>query len=236
MLVAPCTNHGTCPLYRVPGEARNRRDVCAFAQRYIRPPFLQRVLRGRRRNHDDVSFSYVVARRGVDARREQHPQPLLTGDRATVRAFSGYGTGMHVSEEDIRQHDGALGVLADAGPRNDDNDNASSTTTRRSPGDDRVPHPLSLPRLIRPPLKRAGLVLLDVCTPSATFERWLVSRRSGRAAWRDARKASWGDLWALGAQSRDLNRRLAVGTVTKKDVWKLSRRGAVRRAMNEDDG
>jgi ribosomal protein RSM22 (predicted rRNA methylase) len=231
MLVAPCTNHATCPLYRVPGEARNRRDVCAYAQRYIRPPFLQRVLRGKRRNHDDVSFSYVVARRGVDDRRTGG---LLTGDRATTRAFSGYGRDLHVSDEDVRQHDAALagmdasGLLGDPA-RSGGGGGASAT------GDDRVPNPLALPRLIRPPLKRAGLVLLDVCTPSGAFERWLVSRRAGRAAWRDARKAKWGDLWALGAQSRDVNRRLAVGTVAKKEAWKLSRRGAVRQAMREED-
>ena len=62
-----------------------------------------------------------------------------------------------------------------------------------------------------------------------------MSRRAGRTAWRDARKAKWGDLWALGAQSRDLNRRLAVGTVVRKDVWKVSRRGAVRQAMREEE-
>jgi ribosomal protein RSM22 (predicted rRNA methylase) len=62
-----------------------------------------------------------------------------------------------------------------------------------------------------------------------------VSRRAGKAAWRDARKARWGDLWALGAQSRDLNRKVAVGTVMKKDAWKVSRRGAIRQAMREEE-
>jgi ribosomal protein RSM22 (predicted rRNA methylase) len=223
MLVAPCTNHGACPLYRVPGEARNRRDVCAAAQRYIRPPFLQRILRGKRRNHDDVSFSYVVARRGVDERREG----LMTGDRATTRAFSGYGRDLHVSEDDVRQHDAAVAGMSSLLPP------PAEPSADRT--DDRVPRALALPRLVRPPLKRAGLVLLDVCTPSATFERWLVSRRAGKAAWRDARKARWGDLWALGAQSRDLNRKVAVGTVMKKDAWKVSRRGAIRQAMREEE-
>jgi ribosomal protein RSM22 (predicted rRNA methylase) len=151
----------------------------------------------------------------------------MTGDRATTRAFSGYGRDLHVSEDDVRQHDAAVAGMSSLLPP------PAEPSPDRT--DDRVPRALALPRLVRPPLKRAGLVLLDVCTPSATFERWLVSRRAGKAAWRDARKARWGDLWALGAQSRDLNRKVAVGTVMKKDAWKVSRRGAIRQAMREEE-
>ncbi|CAK1359660.1 37S ribosomal protein S22, mitochondrial [Cercospora beticola] len=73
-----------------------------------------------------------------------------------------------------------------------------NTTTHSST----PPHPLSLPRTILPPLKRQGHVILDLCTPSGTLERWTVPRSFSKQAFRDARKVNWGDLWALGAKTR----------------------------------
>ncbi|EGP82531.1 ribosomal small subunit Rsm22, mitochondria [Zymoseptoria tritici IPO323] len=66
------------------------------------------------------------------------------------------------------------------------------------------PNGLSLPRAILPPMKRTGHVILDVCTPSGTLERWTVPRSFSKQAFRDARKSGWGDLWALGAKTRVL--------------------------------
>ncbi|KAI9050388.1 hypothetical protein LZ554_005553 [Drepanopeziza brunnea f. sp. 'monogermtubi'] len=62
--------------------------------------------------------------------------------------------------------------------------------------------PLKLPRIILPSLKRRGHVTLDLCTPSGKLERWTVPKSFSRTAYRDARKSSWGDLWALGAKTR----------------------------------
>lgn len=64
------------------------------------------------------------------------------------------------------------------------------------------PSTLSLPRQILPPLKRRGHVILDMCTPAGSLERWTVPRSFSKRAFRDARKSSWGDLWALGAKTR----------------------------------
>ncbi|OIW31196.1 hypothetical protein CONLIGDRAFT_660982 [Coniochaeta ligniaria NRRL 30616] len=64
------------------------------------------------------------------------------------------------------------------------------------------PNPLSLPRNIMPPLKRRGHVTLDLCTPAGAIERWTVPKSFSRQAYHDARKARWGDLWALGAKTR----------------------------------
>jgi ribosomal protein RSM22 (predicted rRNA methylase) len=53
-------------------------------------------------------------------------------------------------------------------------------------------------RLARPPLKRDGHVVLDVCTPQGTFERRVASRGKLKAvpgAYRAARKARWGGRW-----------------------------------------
>ncbi|KAG8534320.1 uncharacterized protein KY384_001164 [Bacidia gigantensis] len=69
---------------------------------------------------------------------------------------------------------------------------------------DKAIEPLTFPRSIRPPLKRHGHVIIDVCTPAGKIERWTVPRSFSKQAYRDARKSKWGDLWGLGAKSRVL--------------------------------
>ncbi|SPN99995.1 related to RSM22 - mitochondrial ribosomal protein, small subunit [Cephalotrichum gorgonifer] len=181
MIVAPCTNHKECPMYLIPGKVAGRKDVCSFSQRFIRPPFLHRIMDGRDRNHDDVEFSYVAVRRGATL-----PDGVEQGVEAADRAFAGYET-------------------AAAG--------------------ENPPHSLSLPRNVTRPLKRHGHVLLDVCTPAAKIERWIVPQSYGRQAYRDARKAKWGDLWALGAKTRTERKvRLGRGAGVKDDGGVRARR------------
>lgn len=170
MIIAPCTNHKTCPMYQSPGVSFGRKDFCYFSQRYIRPPYLQRILNAKDRNHEDVQFSYIAVQRGRDQRLAEH-DPIGTGfvqgEEATTDAFSGHEFKTeteHVTDADV--------------------------------------NPLTLPRLILPALKRRGHIILDVCTPAGQLERWTVPRSFSKQAFRDARKARWGDLWALGAKTR----------------------------------
>lgn len=174
MIIAPCTNHKSCPMYPIPGLSYGRKDFCHFGQRYIRPGFLQKVLGASSRNHEDIKYSYIAVRRGVDARKTSNP--LVQGDAATEQSFEGY------EEHDLPVSDGDSEV-----------------------GQSNVKfNPLALPRLILPALKRRGHVTLDLCTPSGKLERWTVPRSFSKAAYRDARKSRWGDLWALGAKTRTL--------------------------------
>ena len=60
------------------------------------------------------------------------------------------------------------------------------------------------------PLKRKGHVIADVCAPSGTVERRVVSKRKLKTAgegeaYKAARKSRWGDEWpaALGEKRRD---------------------------------
>ncbi|KMU90261.1 37S ribosomal protein Rsm22 [Coccidioides immitis H538.4] len=91
---------------------------------------------------------------------------------------------------------------------------------------------LSLPRLILPPIKRKGHVVMDVCTPAGKIERWVVPRSFSKQAYRDARKSKWGDLWALGAKTR-MTRALKLGTA-KKSVIK-TKKEASKSKNNKDD-
>ncbi|KAF2271053.1 hypothetical protein CC78DRAFT_415169, partial [Lojkania enalia] len=170
MIIAPCTNHETCPMYQSPGISRGRKDFCFFSQRYIRPPYLQRILDAKDRNHEDVQFSYIALQRGRDQRLPLHDllgQGVVQNEKTTEEAFEGHEWN---TETELRTE-------ADV-------------------------NPLTLPRLILPALKRRGHIVLDVCTPAGKLERWTVPKSFSKQAFRDARKARWGDLWALGAKTR----------------------------------
>lgn len=73
-IIAPCTNHTECPMF-VKGYTQGvgRRDWCHFIQRYERPTYLQRIMGVSSRNHEDLLYSYVAVRRGVDYRRGEEP-------------------------------------------------------------------------------------------------------------------------------------------------------------------
>lgn len=155
-IIAPCTNHGACPMYQTPGKSRGRQDYCHFSQRFVRPTFYSRMLGSAANNQGEVEFSYVAIRRGL-------PKPdQTTGKEAVERAFAGY------QDSDVK------------------------------------PDMQTLPRLVLPPLKRKGHVTLDLCTPEGKLERWTVPKSFSKLAYHDARKSSWGDLWALGAKTRVL--------------------------------
>ncbi|OAP54374.1 hypothetical protein AYL99_11475 [Fonsecaea erecta] len=215
MIVAPCTNHEKCPMYKIPGLSKGRKDFCSFQQRYIRPSYLQRILGAKDRNHDDVDFSYISVMKGQDLRQRQvqswrgledslsaplHPNPQLAADdyqNWTQLSQSGF--------EEVQP----TSNLADAPSIFPDADKLPSS----------LPSTHNLPRLVFQPMKRRGHVLLDVCTPSGKIERWTVPKSFSKQAYRDARKSQWGDLWALGAKTR-IPRTLRLGGEDTKEARK----------------
>lgn len=68
-IIAPCTSHSECPLFPNSHiQGAGRRDWCRFPQRYERPSYLQRIIGEARTNHEDLQYSFVAVRRGVDYR------------------------------------------------------------------------------------------------------------------------------------------------------------------------
>ncbi|CAN8100535.1 unnamed protein product [Discula destructiva] len=187
MIIAPCTNHVKCPMYQTPGVSPGRKDFCHFSQRFTRPQFLQRALGETSKNYEDINFSFISIRRGM-------PVPPSTAEASnTTVHHSAPWTQSHSSTNAPPMHI-LQGEAATAAALKGYESTPTTITTR--------PHPLSLPRNILPPLKRKGHVTLDLCTPSGSIERWTVPKSFSRQAYHDARKARWGDLWALGAKTR----------------------------------
>ena len=94
MIIAPCTNHGKCPMYVKAGNSQGRKDYCHFSQRFIRPPYLQRILSAKDHNHEDIKFSYVAFQRGIDLRENL---AFKQGHTAAEAAFEGYEGDYNVS-------------------------------------------------------------------------------------------------------------------------------------------
>ncbi|KAL6251011.1 37S ribosomal protein S22 [Rhinocladiella similis] len=219
MIIAPCTNHEKCPMYRVPGPSKGRKDFCSFQQRYIRPNYLQRVLGARDRNHDDVDFSYLSVMRGDDLRRRQVDSWLGIVD--------GLSAPNHPDPKTLGEDHKAWMQLCQSGF---EGINPNTALTQSNPfidGKERstLPATWNLPRLVFPPMKRRGHIIMDVCTPEGQIERWTVPRSFGKQAYRDARKSRWGDLWALGAKTR-IARSLRLGGPDTKEA---------RRARNRNE-
>ncbi|KAI2617190.1 Rsm22-domain-containing protein [Hypoxylon sp. NC1633] len=87
MIIAPCTNHKACPMYLTPGLSGGRKDFCHFSQRFIRPPFLQKIHGATHHNHEDINFSFVAIQRGTLPTNINMPEQ---GAKVTDRAFKGY--------------------------------------------------------------------------------------------------------------------------------------------------
>ncbi|KAJ3364383.1 Methyltransferase-like protein 17, mitochondrial [Allomyces javanicus] len=62
------------------------------------------------------------------------------------------------------------------------------------------------PRVLSPPMKRGGHVLLDVCAPTGQAARLVVPKSMGKDIYKDARKVGWGDQWPHGAKVSVPNR------------------------------
>ncbi|XWW93779.1 hypothetical protein V2A60_001716 [Cordyceps javanica] len=83
-ILAPCTNHGPCPMYPEPGKSKGRKDYCHFSQRFVRPGFYSKLLGSESHNQGEVEFSYVAIQKGVQTGEGQNSKQL------TEDAFVGY--------------------------------------------------------------------------------------------------------------------------------------------------
>ncbi|KAL6866714.1 hypothetical protein J3F83DRAFT_740908 [Trichoderma novae-zelandiae] len=83
-IIAPCTNHGTCPMYKEAGKSKGRKDYCYFNQRFTRPTFYTKMLGNSSNTQGDVEFSYIAIQRG-HLKADQRP-----GWEAAEQAFAGY--------------------------------------------------------------------------------------------------------------------------------------------------
>jgi len=98
------------------------------------------------------------------------------------------------------------------------------------------------PRLIAPPLKNPGHIILDVCSPMSvrepqepSLERLTITKAQGKQVYYDARKSSWGDLWAFGSRKPGIKREVVFKEDMARGQVGLRRKGDVEEQVQKED-
>ncbi|KAG9313997.1 mitochondrial small ribosomal subunit Rsm22-domain-containing protein [Chiua virens] len=62
------------------------------------------------------------------------------------------------------------------------------------------------PRLVFPPLKKSGHIIIDACTREGKIMRLTIPKSQGKQAFYDARKSSWGDIFPHPPKNKPIER------------------------------
>ncbi|KAH9897940.1 mitochondrial small ribosomal subunit Rsm22-domain-containing protein [Cubamyces lactineus] len=190
-VVAPCPHDGACPLYQ-PGSSKL---VCSFSQRLQRPKFVRKTKHSGI-GHEDIEYSYVVVRRGP------RPFPATTkigrvgevGRREMLKRAEDM-TPMTQLTLDGEHTEPAESVVADDVPAALHSDDGETALTTSDINAALRQEAYSWPRLVFPPLKRSGHIILDGCTAEGQIMRMTIPKSQGKQPFYDARKSEWGDLF-----------------------------------------
>ena len=100
----------------------------------------------------------------------------------------------------------------------------------------------SWPRLIAPPLKNPGHIILDVCSPLSvreprepSLERLTITKSQGKQIYYDARKSSWGDLWPFGSRKPGIKREVVFKDDMGRGKVGLRRKGDVEEQVEREE-
>lgn len=176
-ILAPCPHHGACPLQLNP--TLRQRDTagvfswCKFAQLVQRPKFS------------------VELKKGVFLATKWSSEDA-------GRAESGKGMGGSGRPGGRGHETSTFSYLV---VKRSEPELAHDFQQQESPNEaERLSKDTA--RILKPPLKRDSHVILQVCTAATnSIENWTVPKSFSKQAYHDARKASGGDLWALGAKT-----------------------------------
>ena len=224
-VVAPCQHDRACPMDGLP-------TWCHFSQRVQRSEMHRQMLpRGRGAQHQDERFSYVILRRLSRARARQedvaraekvasgkwldvHPpeeeedeEANMCAEEIAERRAIEKRMGFSRDADDVvaatsREDESTV----DAIEADEDGDDAEED-------EDAVPeNPLAdavalasaheWGRMVRPPIKRSGHVIVDLCDADGKLSRQIIAKSNaweggvGKSGYKAARKSKWGDLWA----------------------------------------
>ncbi len=164
-----CSHDHACPIHR----SGSNRVVCGFSQRLQRPDFVRKTKHSGL-GHEDTGYSYVIIRRGI------RPPPI---QRKAGRIGS---VGQRELEKEAQQAIPIVELVVDEHSRTaSPADVAAATTPAKDliePESDNPSEKLTTqdlesilrseayhwPRLVFPPLKKSGHIILDGCTAEGT--------------------------------------------------------------------
>ncbi|KAI0281665.1 mitochondrial small ribosomal subunit Rsm22-domain-containing protein [Russula aff. rugulosa BPL654] len=172
-VLAPCPHDGVCPIH----QSNVPKLVCGFSQRVERPPFVRHTKHSGV-GHEDIGYSYVVIRRG--------PRPSIPDVK--VGRLGDVGRRQKQLEEakrppvELELDDGSPQISSThviASPQSE----KTMDSHDRDPGeieDLMKAEAFHWPRLVLPPLKKSGHVVMDVCGPSGNILRMTVPKSQGK--------------------------------------------------------
>ena len=131
-----CPHDGICPLYHNSSASSVK---CSFSQRIQTPTFLRKTKHAMV-GHEDVGYTYVVIRRG---------------SRPSLAVEASNSTSMPVTPS-IHSHTDQRDIADETKPMSHTHLDLAEQIRMKS---------FNWPRLVFPPLKRSGHVILDCCTP-----------------------------------------------------------------------
>ncbi|KAL0577279.1 37S ribosomal protein S22 [Marasmius crinis-equi] len=191
-VVAPCPHDGECPLY---GHGSTR-FVCGFSQRLQAPSFVRHTKHSKV-GHEDTGYSYVVVQRG-----ERPPKSTTHSgrigavgmrqlakqaqDSVPIKELSLHNEHEEPSAEPTHKHE-----LAEISVAPETRSTAELDASFRKES-------FYWPRLVFPPLKKSGHIILDSCTAEGKYGkimRLTVPKSQGKQPFYDARKSNWGDIF-----------------------------------------
>ncbi|KIO06885.1 hypothetical protein M404DRAFT_137276 [Pisolithus tinctorius Marx 270] len=196
-VVAPCPHDRPCPLYQ-PGASRL---TCGFSQRLQSPSFLRRT-KHVKEGYEDIGYSYIVVQRG--ARPDIVAEPVgrvgAVGKEAMERAHT--ARLRELKRADERQHTAQSASTVDDLPPNP----VRAQISTADPEETLRREAYRWPRLVFPPLKKSGHIIIDACTAEGKIMRLTIPKSQGKQAFYDARKSSWGDLFPHPPKNKPVER------------------------------
>ena len=175
-MVAPCPHDAACPL-------KDSRDMCGFSQRHASPSFMRRTKHSKK-GQEDKRYVYLVIGRG------ERPVPLTTGgDMWAIGRMGGVAKDQARKEIErvqgksvMREVEGSESgqVQYEMVPLKD-----VEKAERQANGEDEPvdfanadegemlaflrEEAYSWPRLVAPPIKASGHIIMDVCHQTGVF-------------------------------------------------------------------
>ncbi|KAF9486377.1 Rsm22-domain-containing protein [Pholiota conissans] len=201
-VVAPCPHDGACPLLHSGGAPL----VCGFSQRLQRPGFIRRTKHSGV-GHEDIGYSYVVIQRGI---RPHAPISGLGRVGAIGKRALEKEQAAAVPMKELQLHTEGSEIVSTP-----EIEILSSVTDLVYPGNNLDHSELHAvlrkeayqwPRLVFPPLKRSGHIILDSCTSKGKIMRLTIPKSQSKQVFYDARKSSWGDIFPHEPKIKPLER------------------------------
>ncbi|KAF9432282.1 37S ribosomal protein S22 [Entomortierella beljakovae] len=200
-VLAPCPHDNVCPIY-----ASLSRDSqwCHFSQKVQRPDFLRKTKHSKE-NYEDSKYSYVVLRKGA---RPVHIPLSIPKTKTSPQITPVEST----AEESVEKPQGKKKFKKPPPPPPVTYDNPEDMFA--------ASHAWS--RIVVPPLKKDGHVVMDTCASNGYLERIIIPKSQGKIPYRDARKAMWGDLFPHAPKNNPVRKDSVMNEVAEGDDQEMS--------------